>query len=197
MPVVTVSGSQGQGKSTVLDTISKMGYSVVERKTSRSILKEWGFTLNEVNRYPPLTRAFQEEILRRHMESMKPLVDDDKMHFMERSFADIFSYALLAIGSFNEYNDWMEDYWYRCLEAQSLFHKVYYLTGRTFVPQDDGVRSTNRFFGETVDREILNIITKMDAEIGKNQLLTISYSDNYQRVYTILENCLGVDCATR
>jgi predicted ATPase len=188
MSVVTISGSQGQGKSTVLNSLAAKGYNVVERKTSRSILKEWGFTLDEVNRYPPLTRAFQDEVIRRHLESMKPLLDDDKFYFMERSFADIFTYAILAIGSFNEYNNWMEDYYGKCLEAQAHFHSIFHLTGRTFVPQDDGVRSTSRFFGQTVDREIYSYLKIMDTAIGKNQLFSIAHTDNEERVKIILEN---------
>lgn len=192
MAIATISGSQGQGKSTVLNTLASRHYSVVERKTSRSILKDWGYTLGEVNRYPPLTRQFQEEVLRRHIESMQPLLDDDKLHFMERSFADIFTYAVLAIGSFNEYNDWMEEYWHRCVEAQSKFHAVYHLTGRTFVPVDDGVRSTNRFFGEIVDREIYTCLKRMDTEIGNNQLKSIALTDNEDRVFAILKDCCEV-----
>lgn len=193
MAIATISGSQGQGKSTVLNTLASMNYSVVERKTSRSILKEWDMTLGEVNRHPPTTRYFQEEVLKRHIESMKPLIQDQNLHFMERSFADIFTYAVLAIGSFNEYNSWMEDYYEQCVDAQRKFHSVYHLTGRTFVPQEDGVRSTGRFFSEIVDREIFKCLTDMDKKIGKNQLLSISFTDNDERVHTILKNCCGVN----
>jgi Cytidylate kinase len=190
--ISTVSGSQGQGKSAVLNVIDSMGYNVVEQKTSRSILADWGLTLDQVNRYPPLTIRFQEEIIRRHSEAMKPYVDSSSLYFMERSFADIFVYALMAVGSFNEYNNWMEDYWHRCMEEQEKFHTIYYLTGRTFVPVDDGVRSTNRFFGELVDREIAIAMKRMDDEIGKKQLLNISYTDLDQRVHTVLTHCCGV-----
>ncbi len=193
MPISTVSGSQGQGKSTVLNTLSSMCYSVVERKTSRSILSEWGFTLNEVNKYPPLTARFQDEVLRRHLESMRPLIDDDNFHFMERSFSDIFTYAVMAIGSFNEYNDWMEDYYHKCIEAQSYFHKVFHLTGRTFVPEEDGVRSTSRFFGPVVDREIADCLKRMDVAVGKGQLITIGVPDNEERVQAILRHSVGTE----
>lgn len=193
MPVATISGSQGQGKSTVLNTIASRGYSVVERKTSRSILKELGMTLAEVNAHHPLTRYFQEEVLNRHMESMKPLMDSPGLHFMERSFADIFVYSNVSVGPFNQHNGWHEEYYGRCLEAQSCFSAIYHLTGRTFVPQEDGVRSTNPHFGGMVDREIYHYLKKMDEEIGRNQLVSIALSDNEERVWTILKDCCGVD----
>lgn len=189
MAIATISGSQGQGKSTVLTTLASMNCSVVERKTSRSILKEWNMTLGEVNRHPPTTRLFQDKVLERHLESMKPLIEDDNLFFMERSFADIFTYAILAIGSFNEYNNWLDEYYEKCLEAQSKFHSIYYLTGRTFVPVEDGVRSTNRFFGEIVDREIHSRLVDMDEKIGKGQLVSISDTCNSKRVQAILHNC--------
>ena len=192
MAIATISGSQGQGKSTVLNTLASMNYSVVERKTARSLLEEWDMTLGEVNRHPPLTRYFQDEVLKRHSESMALLISDDKLHFMERSFADIFTYAVMALGSFNEYNNWMDEYYEQCIQAQAKFHSIYHLTGRTFVPQEDGVRSTNRFNSEIVDREIFIRLKEMDQRIGKNQVLSIAYTDNDERVHTILRNCCGV-----
>lgn len=192
MAIATISGSQGQGKSTVLNTLAAMNYSVVERKTARSLLEEWGMTLGEVNRHPPTTRLFQDEVLKRHLDSMTLLINDDKLHFMERSFADIFTYAVMALGSFNEYNNWMDEYYEQCIQAQTKFHSIYHLTGRTFVPQEDGVRSTNRFHSEIVDREILVRLKDMDTRIGKDQVLSISYTDNDERVHTILRNCCGV-----
>lgn len=192
MAIATISGSQGQGKSTVLNTLASMNYSVVERKTARSLLEEWDMTLGEVNRHPPLTRYFQDEVLKRHLDSMTLLISDDKLHFMERSFADIFTYAVMALGSFNEYNNWMDEYYEQCIKAQAKFHSIYHLTGRTFVPQEDGVRSTNRFNSEIVDREIFIRLKEMDQRIGKNQVLSIAYTDNDERVHTILRNCCGV-----
>lgn len=191
--IYTISGSQGQGKSTVLNTLAASGYSVVERKTSRSILQEMGMTLSEVNAYNPLTRYFQEQVLLRHMESMKPLMDSPGIHFMERSFADIFVYSNISVGPFNVHNAWHDDYYNRCLEAQSYFKSIYYLTGRTFVPQEDGVRSTNAHFAGMVDREILYYAERMDEEIGEGQLLTISQTDNQERVWSILRGCCGVE----
>lgn len=193
MPVATISGSQGQGKTTVLNTLASRGYTVVERKTSRSILAELGMTLNEVNSYNPLTRYFQQLVVERHMESMKPLMDSPGLTFMERSFADIFVYSNISVGPFNQHNAWHEDYYNTCLEAQALFSNIYHLTGRTYVPQEDGVRSTNGHFCGMVDREILHYVKRMDEEIGRNQLVSIALTDNEERVWTILRNCCGVE----
>lgn len=193
MTISTVSGSQGQGKSTVLNTLASRGYSVVEQKTARSILSELGMTLAEVNAYNPLTRYFQQLVLNRHIENMKPFLDSPGLHFMERSFADIFVYSNISVSPFNIHNAWTEEYYGQCLEAQSLYGAIYHLTGRTYVPQDDGVRSTNPHFAGMVDREILYYVNRMDVEIGKGQLVSIANTDNEERVWTILKDCCGVN----
>src|SRR4051812_31618769 len=98
MSLITISGAQGQGKSTVLKSLEDLGYKIIPRKTSRSILADWGYTLNEVNKYTPLTRNFQEEIIKRQRENdFKGIVSPD-INFSERSYADIFSYCLNILG---------------------------------------------------------------------------------------------------
>jgi len=159
--IFSISGPQGQGKTTVLNTLKDRGYKVAEQKTSRSILSEWGMTLNEVNKYAPLTKKFQEEIIERHFASVQPHIDSDEVVLIERSFADIFNYATFAIGSFNEYSEWMDRYWERCCEYQSKFACVFYLTGRAITPEDDGVRSANKHFARAVDVVIRNNLEEM------------------------------------
>ena len=193
MSVCTISGAQGQGKTTVLNTLASKGYTVVERKTSRSILDELGMSLAEVNAYHPLTRYFQTQVLEAHLESMQPLLDSPGLHFMERSFADIFVYSNISVGPFNVNNSWHQEYYNMCLDGQRLFKSIYHLSGRTYTPQEDGVRSTNPHFAGMVDREILFYAKRMNAEIGNNQLHELAMSDNDERVWAILRECCGVD----
>lgn len=182
--IFSLSGSQGQGKTTVLNSLAELGMTVVEQKTSRSILSDWGFTLNEVNKYPPLTKNFQEEIIERHFRSMEPYIDTDEVVLIERSFADIFNYALFAIGSFNEYNEWMDRYYERCLAYQNHFTGIFYLTGRAIIPEEDGVRSTNRHFARAVDNQILDILQSMDA--GRNVMTVVNTPNHEKRIKEIL-----------
>ena len=71
-----ISGSQGSGKTTVINELKNRGFPVVERKTSRSILEEWGVTLSDVNNDRPLTVKFQDEILKRKREDEHEAVND-------------------------------------------------------------------------------------------------------------------------
>jgi predicted ATPase len=193
--IITLSGSQGQGKSTVLQSLADRGYTVVEKKTSRSILKEWGYTLNEVNKYPPLTKNFQEEIIERHFATMIPHINSDVPVFMERSFADIFTYALFALGSYNEYDEWLDSYYKRCQDYQSCYAMVVHISGRTYVPDDDGVRSINRYFSRAVDSTMIEILTQMHETSGR--LVRLVEPSNEVRVTKIineLSSVQGVSC---
>lgn len=183
MSVVAISGAQGQGKSTILAALEAEGYQTIPNKTSRTILSEWGMSLNEVNKYAPLTKIFQEEILARHSEYMAPYIESHHTFFIERSFADIFTYCLFQLGPYNEYNEWVKDYYIRCQEQQQKLLGVIYLSGRTYTPEEDGVRSTNPFFSAAVDKLIYHHLTTFD--IPTNKVLLVDQSDHVARLNLI------------
>lgn len=146
--LISISGSQGVGKST---TISHLPYKQIERKTSRSILAEWQVTLSEVNNNRPLTVRFQDEILKRKINDEAHAVQSDEQYVTERTFADLFVYALVAVGKDNEYSAWLDEYYERCVEAQSAYEHVFYITGGHFAPVEDGVRAINQHYSRMVD----------------------------------------------
>lgn len=149
--LLAVSGSQGAGKSTVLNELTKAGFKVIERKTSRSILSDWGVTLAEVNNNHELTITFQEEILKRKLEDEAFAVNSPDVWFTERTFTDLFTYALVALGKDNEYNEWLNDYYEKCKEAQETYSAVFYLQAGHFQPVNDGVRGINQHYSTMVD----------------------------------------------
>jgi hypothetical protein len=151
MSLIAICGSQGQGKTTILSSLSEEGFKVVGYKTSRAILEEWGYTLNEVNKSPELTKKFQDEILIRHHLNNVDAINSDDIYFSERSYADIFTYTLFALGSFNEYSHWLNEYYEKCKEGQKSYDAVIQLGGRTFNVSNDGVRSVNKHFTNAVD----------------------------------------------
>lgn len=144
----SVAGSQGTGKSTLLSAIP---FASIERKTSRSILSDWNVTLSQVNNDRELTVRFQDEILKRKIADERDAVASDAIVFTERTYADLFVYALVAIGKDNEYSDWLDDYYQRCIEAQRNYVHVFYLTGGHFTPVYDGVRGINKHYSFMVD----------------------------------------------
>ena len=191
MKVIGISGAQGQGKSTLINEVIKLDPTIqnVGAQTSRELLADWGFTLDEVNSYMPLKIKFQEELIVMHYQKLSEILNDiDNIAYdtfiIERTFADIFAYALLSVGPFNKYSTWLNEYEGRCIEKQkSLFNHVVYLSGREYTPEDDGVRSTNPHFSSLADTTIrkysldfsdnVTEITEPDLQKRTVELLTL------------------------
>lgn len=163
--ILGISAAQGQGKSTVLSSLTEKGFNVVGTQTSRSILAEWGSSLSEIDNSPKLRKSFQEEIIKRHFETIEPHLNTSEVFLVERTFADIFAYTLLSMGSYNEYNSWLNSYYDRCVEYQKHFTKVFLLTGlRKSNVEDDGVRSINEHFSFVVENTIRHYLARMEAD---------------------------------
>lgn len=161
-----ISGSQGSGKSTVLQKLEEKGYPVVERKTSRSIMNEWGVTLGEINNDRPLTVKFQDEILlRKELDEHKAASDPSRIWFTERTYADLFTYALIAIGKDNEYSEWIDSYFVRCAELQKTYNHNFYLKGGLFTLEHDGVRGSNAHYSNMVDIVMKDVTSKMYQQL--------------------------------
>lgn len=171
----SVAGSQGTGKSTLLDAL---GYPTITRKTSRSILSDWGVSLSDVNNDRPLTIKFQDEILNRKLEDEREAVTSDEVFFTERTYADLFVYALVAIGKDNEYSDWLDSYYTRCATYQMSYQRVFYLTGGHFRPVNDGVRAINQHYSWLVDDAMRHYTNRMTD----HYLDIIDFADLQSRV---------------
>ena len=170
--LVSVSGSQGCGKTTLLNAIHKQGYPIIQRKTSRSILQEWDVSLNEVNTNPALTMKFQEEIIRRKFLDEKEAIESSEIVFTERTYADLFTYALVALGKNNEFDNWMNDYYIRCMKYQQTYDMVFYLTAGHFAIQNDGVRSANKHYSTLVDLTMQEFTQQMTSKSRLNIVST-------------------------
>lgn len=184
--LVGISGSQGQGKSTVCDSLMQRGFKVVQNKTSRSILSDWGYTLNEINSYQPLTVKFQDEILVRHIRTNVAAAESSDLYVSERTFADIFVYSLFVLGPFNAYSNWLNEYYYKCMEAQRMYSGIVYLTGRQYTPQNDGVRSINQHYTTAVDDLINKYLHDFSLDdVISSPVWVINHPDNETRVNQI------------
>lgn len=164
--LVSIMGSQGSGKSTCLAEVIKRGHNVIERKTSRSILSDWNVSLDEINSTPTLTIKFQDEILKRKLEDEAEYLDDpDSLWFTERSYVDLFCYSAIMLGHYNEYSDWVNEYYERCAAAQKKYARVCYVQAGVFVPVHDGVRGTNVHYSRLADLFMSDYVTRMtDAD---------------------------------
>ena len=187
--LVAISGSQGSGKTTILQEIKKAGYPTVERKTSRSILDEWGVTLQQVNEDPELTTKFQDEISNRKYVDEVTAMDDSKIWFTERTHADLFTYALVSLGLHNTYSDWLNKYYQLCMKNNQSYSLVYYLRAGQFNVVHDGVRGSNHHYSRMVDLTMLDFTRQMTHN---SRLSVIETPDLEQRVNIIILQSLAL-----
>lgn len=156
-----ISGSQGSGKSTILAELAQRGYNVVQRKTSRSILKDWDYTLAEVYDSSILTRKFQDEIVRRKFEDEREAVESNEVWFTERTYLDSFVYATIFLGRNNVYSKWLDDYYNLSVAYNNVYKHVFYVPGGQFKIVSDGVRGENQHYGRLVDTAMMVFAQQM------------------------------------
>jgi deoxyadenosine/deoxycytidine kinase len=193
--IVGISGAQGQGKSTLINYVTETHDFIhsLDVQTARETLKDWGYSLTEVNSFMPLKVNFQEELFNRHVRSLERELTfgTDSVKLVERTFADIFAYALTSVGPFNQYSDWLNEYANKCSFAQNkYFAHIIYLSGREYTPQEDGVRSINSHFSKLTDYLISYYTNEFD--ISQSKVTQISDPDIIDRVYKTVEVCKNV-----
>lgn len=166
MPLISISGSQGSGKSTLIRKIKEKmpEISIVERKTSRSILSEWNIPLSVINETPELSVKFQEEILQRKIDDDTALLQGDDVVITERTPVDLFVYALVNMGKHNQWSDWLNQYYYKCKEACSIYDRVIFLPSGQFDVKEDGIRSHNQHYSTMIDSIMQTFYSKMFYE---------------------------------
>lgn len=187
--LVAIMGSQGSGKSTILNGLNERGYNVVDRKTSRSILQDWGVSLQEVNNNPDLTIKFQEEIIIRKAqdEERSALLCSNEIWFTERTFVDLFTYALVSLGKDNQYSEWLDEYYKKCMVFQQRYDYVYYLTAGHFNVEYDGVRGSNRHYSTMVDTTMLEFTNQMTLPHKLNIIRTPDLNERLTMISTQVE----------
>lgn len=186
--LIAISGSQGSGKSTILSKIKDAGFNTIERKTSRSILSDWGVTLQQVNNNPELTIKFQEEISKRKFEDEQHAINVHDLYFTERTHADLFTYALVSLGKDNTYSDWLNDYYHQCMKYNQNYAAVYYLRAGHFNIEHDGTRGSNVHYSRMVDITMHDITKQM---VHTSRLTVIETPDLEQRFNIITAQSIG------
>jgi predicted ATPase len=159
--LTAISGSQGSGKSTILKRLDEHGFRTINRKTSRSILKDWAVSLEEVNNDDDLGIKFQDEITKRKWNDERKAVESSKLYFTERTHADFFTYALINYGKNKDYSDWLNEYYRQCMSYNQYYASVYYLRAGHFTIAKDEVRCSNPHYSRLIDIAMLDITRQM------------------------------------
>lgn len=205
MTLVAISGSQGSGKTILLKKLEELGHNVISRKTSRSILSEWNVTLEAVNNDPDLTLKFQQEIIQRKYKDedishffpktfdvfeqaynySQPRKEED-IWFTERTYADLMTYFLIALGKTNRFSPDINDYYKECIKFQQTYDKVFYLKAGHFIPENDDIRGANIHYSRMTDLAMLDITYQMTPGDKLNVIHTPCLD---QRLQIILAHC--------
>ena len=164
--IIAISGTQGQGKTFILKHLEDIGYNVLYNTTARDTLNIMDMTLTEVYSMPDAAQEFQNKILETQSKINIKHANSDTILFTERSFADIFTYAMFALGNINTYDKWLAEYYEKCVTLQKQYNSIIFLSGREFIPEDDGVRSTNAEFGKCVDIIAEHYASNMSKKSG-------------------------------
>jgi GTP cyclohydrolase I len=172
--LVAISGSQGSGKSTILNTIEEMGFPIINRKTSRSILEDWDVTLQDVNNDADLTTKFQDEITLRKFNDEKDAIQSDLLHFTERTHADLFTYALVSLGKDNAYGSWLNGYYRTCMKFNQYYHMAFYLRAGSFAVEHDGTRGSNQHYSRMVGSVLALLPLSQDIKHYNRRITTMS-----------------------
>jgi predicted ATPase len=185
--LIAIAGSQGSGKSTVLKELKDLGYPVIERKTARSILDEWGVSLDIVNESFDLKMAFQDELVRRKFNDERGT--EGGIFFTERTFSDLFTYSLIAFGQYNKYDEWLDNYFQTCKNYCDSYEHVFYIKSQFFDNiEKDGVRSTNKHYSRLIDHTMLDVTEQM---VYNDKITIIETPDLAERVDLITKQYKG------
>lgn len=147
------SGSQGCGKTTLINKISeKYNIPVIGRKTARSILNDWNISLEEIYNDLELLCDFQTEVLNRKQLDEQESILSNEIIITERSYMDLFAYATVYFGGYQKYSDWLNDYYEQCKVLQSNYTQTIYIDRGNVPLVSDGLRPHNQYYADLIDR---------------------------------------------
>lgn len=159
--LIAISGSQGSGKTTILNELKKRSCYIADQNIARSVLTDWKLALEDVNKDRDLTVKFQEEVLKRKWNAEEDDILHNDVVFTERTYADVFVYTLITLGMHNKYSDWLSQYYVKCMNYQQAYEKVFYLRAGHFAIQHDGTRGSNIHYSRMVDVTLLDLTRQM------------------------------------
>jgi len=171
-----LSGSQGCGKTTITNDLKTMGYNVISRKSSRSVLSDWNLTLSEVYNDHGLMQKFQTEVLHRKHADELSMVDNDEIWFTDRSYMDLLTYSTIILGHNNNNAEWLSDYAKQCYEYQHSYKLTYHI-GLLPTVEDDGVRASSKEFAQLFDTGVGNFLKGYDNLYISTPLHTTRLAD--------------------
>ena len=186
--LIAVAGAQGSGKGTILAGLADQGYTVIPRKTSRSILEEWDVTLDQVNNDHELTARFQSEITQRKFDDELDAMQSDELILTERTHADLFTYALITLGLNNQFSNWVDQYYLTCRDYTRQYHHIVWVPSGMFPVKSDGVRGANKHYSHMADIVMLDATKGMVDDDKISYITTSGVDDRVEETIKIIKD---------
>lgn len=191
--LVAFTGTQGCGKTTLLNALEEEGYNVIKRKTARSVLAEWKMDLSQIYSDRQLHMRFQDALLDRKIEDESQYVDTDEIWLTERSYTDLFVYTAMNLSMHNECDKWLNEYYAKCSNAQSFYNHVFYIPGGQFDVQADDVRGHNPHYAKMIEMMMEHYNFKMNPINAGSYIKTTDIEERVEEVRLEL-HCNKQDC---
>ena len=164
-----------------MQALNDLGYKTIGRKTSRSILYDWGISLEKINTDPALTARFQQEISQRKLDDETQASCSSEIYFTERTHADLYVYALYAMGMYNGYSDWLDSYYEQCKKNNNdTYSHIFYLPHGQFKIEADGVRMHNARYSRAIDRTMREMTLEMIQQNDYSRSITFIESHSVE-----------------
>lgn len=156
-----LSSVQGQGKTSLIQTFAQRDSFIKHKnlQSARTLMDKLNLTLPEINADIKLKTYFQDELLDQHFNSLSK-IDHSEFSIIERTFVDMFCYALISVGPFNAVSTWLDNYYYKCCQAQKILSHTFYLQ-YGIIPVEDGCRSVNYHYAKTMDILMKHYLNEM------------------------------------
>lgn len=177
-----ISGTQGSGKTTILNELKRQGYNVIGRKTSRSVLLDWNITLDDIYNDHNLMKRFQDEVINRKINDESEKIKSKDLWFTDRSYVDLLAYSSIILGYNDNNKEWLDEYYQLCRKYQKLYTKVFYVEPLPFII-GDGIRGTSVIYNEIIDMIIKGFLSKTKSSHIEN----ITMLSNNDRVKELLK----------
>lgn len=177
-----ISGTQGSGKTTILNELKKQNYNVIGRKTSRSVLLDWNITLDDIYNNHDLMKRFQDELLKRKIHDELEKISSKDIWFTDRSYVDLLAYSAVVLGYNDNNKDWLDEYYQICRKHQMQYTKVFYIEPLPFITRD-GIRGTSIVYNAVIDMIIKGFLSKIKSSHIEN----ITMLSNNDRVKELLK----------
>lgn len=155
--LISISGAQSTGKTTIINELERMGYSV-KTEITRSVLNK-GFKINEEG-----GDETQRLIIQEHKNRLAALTESDDVTILDRGILDgvVYTHYLFNINQVSlETLEYAQKIFKECINKYDV---IFYIPPE-FDIEADGTRSTNKEFRDSIVKLFEEYIKEYNIDV--------------------------------